>query len=381
MIYADHAATAPVRPEVLEAMWPWLAGGFGNPSSRHALGRRAADALTGARASVAGVLGCRPGDVVFTSGGTEADNLAIAGIALANPRGRHLVTTPVEHEAVLATVDALVRLHGFTSTLVGVDAQGLVDPDALAAALRDDTTLVSVQLANNEIGTVQPLAELAELARRAGAFVHSDAVQAAGRLPLGLDALGVDALSLSGHKLGAPKGTGALVVRGRIALEPVLHGGGQERGRRSGTENVAGAVAFATALVLAEAERADAVRRLASVRDRLIARVLAEVPSARLTGAPERRLAGHASFVFEGVAGEAVLQELERRDVLASSGSACAAGRDDPSHVLTALGMPATLAQTALRITLGADADEADADAIAAALHSAVSAIGGIVRT
>ncbi|MDF2575681.1 MAG: cysteine desulfurase [Agromyces sp.] len=262
MIFLDHAATTPVRREALEAMWPFLTNAFGNPSSHHGLGDEAARALAAARADVAGVIGCRPGDVVFTSGGTEADNLAIKGIALANPRGRHVVVSPIEHEAVLESADHLARVHGFEVSFADVDDHGLVHPEALARVIRPDTTLVSVQLANNEIGTVQPIAELAAIAHASGAAMHTDAVQAAGWLPLSLDALGADAISLAGHKVGAPKGTGALIVRGRVPLEPVLHGGGQERGRRSGTENVAGAVAFATALRLAEAERADAASRV-----------------------------------------------------------------------------------------------------------------------
>ncbi|WP_314147538.1 cysteine desulfurase family protein, partial [uncultured Leifsonia sp.] len=235
MIYLDAAATSAVRREVLEAMWPYLTGDFGNPSSQHEVGASAARALADARAAVAAWLGCRASEVVFTSGGTEADNLAIKGIALANPRGRHIVSTPIEHEAVLASIDHLVRVHGFEATLVPVGADGLLDPDAFAAALRPDTTLATVMLANNEVGTVQPVARLAALAHEHGIPFHTDAVQAAGWLPLDVRALGVDALSVSGHKLGAPKGIGALFVRGRLPLEPVIHGGGQERGRRSGT--------------------------------------------------------------------------------------------------------------------------------------------------
>lgn len=378
MIYLDHAATSPVRREALEAMWPYLTGAFGNPSSSHGLGEQSARALEHAREEVAAVVGARPGDVVFTSGGTESDNLAIKGIALADPRGRHLVVSPVEHEAVLESARFLERVHGFAVDLVEVDAAGRVRPEALAAVLREGTALVSVQLANNEVGTVQPVAELAELAHRAGAAVHSDAVQAAGWLPLSIDELGVDALSLAGHKVGAPKGTGALVVRGRVPLEPVLHGGGQERGRRSGTENVAGAVAFATALRLAERERADASARAAALSARLIAEVVAGVPGARLSGDPVHRLPGSASFLFPGTSGEAVLLELERDGVLSSSGSACAVGRDEPSHVLTAMGVPAELAQTAVRFTLGHDTDGDDVERAVAAVVRAVAAVRGL---
>jgi cysteine desulfurase len=380
VIFLDHAATTPVRREALEAMWPFLTGAFGNPSSHHGLGDEAARALAGARSEVAAVVGCRPGDVVFTSGGTEADNLAIKGIALGDPRGRHLVVSPIEHEAVLESAAHLARVHGFAIDEVAVDAGGLVTPEALARVIRPDTTLVSVQLANNEIGTVQPVGELASIAHAAGAVIHTDAVQAAGWLPLSLDGLGVDALSLAGHKVGAPKGTGALIARGRIPLEPVLHGGGQERGRRSGTENVAGAVAFATALRLAEAERADATARVGTLSVELIARITSGVPGAVLTGDPVHRLPGTVSFVFPGTSGEAVLLELERDGVICSSGSACAAGSDEPSHVLTAIGLPADLAQTAVRFTLGAETTDAEVSDAAAAVARAVSAVRDIVR-
>ena len=380
MIFLDHAATTPVRREALEAMWPFLTGAFGNPSSHHGLGDEASRALAEARSDVAAVVGCRPGDVVFTSGGTEADNLAVKGIALANPRGRHVIVSPIEHEAVLESAAYLARVHGFTVDEVDVDAGGVVHPEALARVIRPDTTLVSVQLANNEIGTVQPIAELAAIAHASGARFHTDAVQAAGWLPLSLDALGVDALSLAGHKVGAPKGTGALIVRGRIPLEPVVHGGGQERGRRSGTENVAGAVAFATALRLTEAERSDAARRVGALGAELIARVTADVPEAVLTGDPVRRLPGTVSFVFPGTSGEAVLLELERDGVICSSGSACAAGSDEPSHVLTAVGIPAELAQTAVRFTLGAETSEQDVADAAAAVSRAVSVVRAIVK-
>lgn len=379
MIFLDHAATTPVRREALEAMWPFLTNAFGNPSSHHGLGDEAARALAAARADVAAVIGCRPGDVVFTSGGTEADNLAIKGIALANPRGRHVVVSPIEHEAVLESADHLARVHGFEVSFVDVDEHGLVHPEALARVIRPDTTLVSVQLANNEIGTVQPIAELAALAHAGGAAMHTDAVQAAGWLPLSLDALGADAMSLAGHKVGAPKGTGALIVRGRIPLEPVLHGGGQERGRRSGTENVAGAVAFATALRLAEAERADDATRVGTLAAELVARVTADVPWAQLTGDPVRRLPGTVSFVFPGTSGEAVLLELERQGVICSSGSACAAGSDEPSHVLTAIGVPAEVAQTAVRFTLGTETTAEEIHEAAASVARAVSVVRAIV--
>lgn len=379
MLYLDNAATTPVRPEVLEAMWPFLTSTFGNPSSHHTVGEAAAGALRDARRRVATVLGVRPGDVVFTSGGTEADNLAVKGITLAAlDRGRHVVTSPIEHEAVAESVAYLTRFHGVEATVLPVDGTGLVDPAELAAALRPDTVLVSVMAANNEIGTVQDLSALGGVVQAAGVPFHTDAVQAAGWLPLGLDRLGVDALSLAGHKLGAPKGVGLLAVRGSLPLEPLLHGGGQERGRRSGTEQVAAAVGLATALELAERDRVEAVDRVSRLRDAFIARVLTEVPRARLTGHPERRLPGIASFVFPGTSGEAVLLELERRGVISSSGSACAAGSDEPSPVLLAIGIAPEVAQTAVRFSWTAAVTAAELDRTANAVVASVEAVAGL---
>lgn len=380
-LYLDNAATTPVRPEVLEAMMPYLTRWYGNASSHHTVGEAAADALADARARVARVLGLRAGDVVFTSGGTEANNLAIKGIAIAaaqrrDDRRAHVVTTPIEHESVLESVDYLERVHGVTATRVPVDDHARVSTDAVAESLRDDTVLVSIGYANNEVGTVQDAAGLAAVARERRVPLHLDGVQAAGWLTLSADELGYDAISLAGHKLGAPKGTGALGVRGRIPLEPLMHGGGQERGRRSGTEDVAGAVGFATALELAEAERVEASARVSAIRDRFIARVLERIPSARLTGDPVHRLAGTASFTFAGTSGEAVLLELERRGVVSSSGSACAAGSDEPSHVLLAMGIAPEVAQTAVRFTFPRWLN-APLDAVADAVEASVAAVSG----
>ncbi len=352
MIYLDSAATTPIRREVLEAMWPWLTAEYGNPSSSHAAGHRAAQALKQARATVAATLNCRPSEIVFTSGGTEADNLAIKGIALAAPRGRHIVTTPIEHEAVLASCDYLHRLHSFEISQVEIDPQGLVSPAAFAAALRPDTTLATIIFASNEIGTIQPIAELAAIAHAHAIPFHTDAVQAAGSLPLDVKALGIDALSISGHKLGAPKGIGALYLRAGQPIEPILHGGGQERNRRSGTENVAAAVGLAKALELATTNLPAKSADLTALRNQLIAGILEAIPEAILTGHPTLRLPNNASFCFPGASGEAILLGLEERGILCSSGSACAAGRDEPSHVLLALGIPPAVAQTAVRFTL-----------------------------
>ncbi len=377
MLYLDHAATSPVRPEVLEAMAPYLGGVFGNPSSHHTVGEAAARALDDARARVAAVLGMRTGDVVFTSGGTEANNLAVKGIVLAAlGRGRdRVVTTRIEHESILESADFLRRFHGVEVDFAPVDATGTLTPDALSGTLRPDTTLVSFGHANNEIGTVQDVASLTAIARERGIPMHVDAVQSAGWLDLAH--LGADAVSIAGHKLGAPKGTGVLAVRGRVPLEPLVHGGGQERGRRSGTENVAGAVAVATALEIAEQERTEVAERVGATTQRFIAGVLSAVPAAALTGHPVHRLPGTASFTFAGTSGEAVLLELERRGVVSSSGSACAAGSDEPSHVLLALGIRPEVAQTSVRFTFGrAPLPEGTAEQLAGAVADAVRAVG-----
>ena len=353
MLYLDHAATSPVRPEVLEAMGPYLSGVYGNPSSHHTAGEAAAGALDDARARVARILGMRTGDVVFTAGGTEANNLAVKGIVLAAlEAGRsHLVISPIEHESILESAEYLRRFHAVEVTLLPVDARGRIAPDDLTAAIRDDTALVSIGHANNEIGTIQDATALASVTRAARVPLHLDAVQSAGWL--GLRDLGADAVSIAGHKLGTPKGIGALAVRGRVPIEPLLHGGGQERGRRSGTENVAGAVALATALEIAEHEREVVAARVGAATRHFIALVLDSIPEAVLTGEALHRLPGTASFTFAGTSGESVLLELERRGVISSSGSACAAGSDEPSHVLLACAVSPEVAQTAVRFTFG----------------------------
>lgn len=353
MLYLDHAATSPVRPEVLEAMRPYLSGVYGNPSSHHTAGEAAAGALDDARARVARILGMRTGDVVFTAGGTEANNLAVKGIMLAALEAgrRHLVISPIEHESILESAEYLRRFHAVEVTLLPVDARGRIAPDDLTAAIRDDTALVSIGHANNEIGTIQDATALASVTRAARVPLHLDAVQSAGWL--GLRDLGADAVSIAGHKLGTPKGIGALAVRGRVPVEPLLHGGGQERGRRSGTENVAGAVALATALEIAEHEREVVAARVGAATRHFIALVLDSIPEAVLTGDALHRLPGTASFTFAGTSGESVLLELERRGVISSSGSACAAGSDEPSHVLLACAVAPEVAQTAVRFTFG----------------------------
>ncbi|AWB92884.1 cysteine desulfurase family protein [Aeromicrobium chenweiae] len=372
MIYLDQAATTPLKREVLEAMWPHLGPEFGNPSSHHEVGEAASRALEQARADVAQALGARSSEITFTSGGTESDNTAIKGIALAAPRGRHVMVSAVEHPAVLESAEFLGRI-GYEVTVLPVDEHGMVQPATLEAALRDDSTLVSIQLANNEVGTIQQVETLSRLAAARGVPFHTDAVQGAGWLDLDVTRLGVQALSISGHKIGAPKGIGVLYVQRRVPFEPLLHGGGQEGGRRSGTENVAAAVGMAAAMRLAGGENDEATAR----RDAFIDRVLTEVPDAVLTGDRAHRLPGSASFVFPGTSGESILLELEARGIVCSSGSACAAGSDDPSHVLVAMGIAPEVAQTAVRFTFGRTTTQDDLDAAADELVRAVASVSG----
>lgn len=383
MIYLDHAATTPVLPAALEAAWPYLTGEFGNASSTHELGHRASAALEDARARVARFIGARPSEVVFTSGGTESDNLAVIGLALANPRGKHIISAKTEHEAVLESIAFLERVHGFEVTWLTVGTFGQISLAELRAALRTDTTLVTLMLSNNEIGTRHPLAEIATAAHEVGALVHTDAVQALGWLPLDVAELGIDALSISGHKVGAPKGVGSLYLRSGTSIEPLIHGGGQEFEVRSGTENVAWAVAFATALdaLPKPVELVETIETIAAMRDAFITDVLNTIPRAKLTGlattGSTHRSPAIASFVFEGVSGEAVLLQLEERGVIVSSGSACAAGRDEPSHVLLACGYGPELAQTSVRFSLSHHTSAEELAEAASALRASIEALTG----
>ncbi|WP_293696349.1 cysteine desulfurase family protein [uncultured Agrococcus sp.] len=358
--YLDAAATAPLRQKAREAMLEVLDAGFGNPSSVHSAGHAARERLEEARSTIARSLGATAEEVVFTSGGTEANNLAILGPALAEPRGRHVVTSAIEHPSVLESCRFLERTHDFEVTELAVGTDGRIDARSVADAVRDDTTLVSIGLANAEIGTVQPIAEIARAVRTRGVRMHTDAVQAAASLPLSFDTGregawpggAVDAVTVASHKFGGPHGAGALLVRRHLALEPVLHGGGQERGARSGTENLLAIAGFAAAVEATTANVGTRALTLMQSRDALVQRVTTGMPRARLTGHAEERLPGHASFVFEGVSGESLLVALDAAGFQTSSGSACAAGRDDASPTLLAMGMSEELAQTALRFTL-----------------------------
>jgi cysteine desulfurase len=313
---------------------------------------------------------------VFTSGGTEGDNLAIKGLALANPRGRHLISARTEHEAVLEALDYLERQHGFEITWLPIASDGSIAVSDLSSALRADTTLVTLMLGNNEVGTIHPIASFAAAAHEVGALFHTDAVQCVGWVDCRVSTLGVDALTLSGHKFGAPKGSGVTFIRAKFGVEPLIHGGGQEAERRSGTENVAWAVALASALELQPWPNKGA-SEIAEIRDTFVSAVLKAMPCAIATGSMKSHLPNIASFCFEGLSGEAILLELERRSVIVSSGSACAAGSDEPSHVLTAMGFAAELAQTAVRFSLSHQTTDAELDSALEALVESVAAVGG----
>jgi len=353
-IYLDHAATTPPSPEVRAAMEPYLSpDGFGNPSSLHADGQRAKRVLDAAHDTLAGALGCQFSEISFTSGGTESDNAALVGVMLANKsRGSHLITTAIEHEAVTETAQFLETL-GFRVTTLPVDEFGTVSPQSVADALTDETVLVSVMHANNEVGTIQPLREIADVVHAHGAYLHTDAVQTFGQLPVTIDALGVDLLTLSAHKIYGPKGAGALYVRSGLAMEPLLHGGGQERQRRSGTENVPAIAGFGEAVRLLLPGRAAESQRLTALRDYFWTELAASIPGVVLNGHPTNRLPNNLNISLPGLDAETLLLSLDRAGVSASSGSACTSGSIEPSPVLTAMGLPEPRLKSALRLTLG----------------------------
>ena len=362
--YLDHAATTPVDARVVEAMLPYFGECFGNPSSVYRLGRMSLEALDDARSTVAAVLHCSPKEIVFTGGGSESDNLAIKGAALAQRergKGNHIITSAIEHPAVLHACEAL-EAAGFETTVLPVDAQGLVDPDQFRAALRPETVLATIMYANNEIGTIQPIAELGAICRERGILLHTDAVQAGGSLPLDVTQLNVDLLTLTAHKFYGPKGIGALYVRQGTPLQAQINGGSQERRRRAGTENVPGIVGFAYALRVAEAERAAYVDHCTGLREQLIEGVLAHIPFTRTNGDRIQRLPNNANLGFDYVDSESVLLLLDQHGFCASSGSACSAGSVEPSHVLTALGRSPEQALGSVRFTVGRSTTPDDID-------------------
>ena len=363
-VYLDHAGTTPLDSKVLEAMVPYFTQRFGNPSSLHSVGQEARYALDEARERVAGVLNCRPREIVFTAGGTESDNAAIHGVATAlHETGNHIVTSSVEHHAVLHACQYL-ESQGFEVTYLSVDADGMVQPKAVYNAINERTTLVSIMYGNNEIGTINPISEIAKSVKKRAEELsrtivfHTDAVQAAGYLSLDVAELGVDLLSLSGHKFHGPKGTGVLYMKRGSPYLPLIHGGGQERERRSGTENIPGIIGLSVALEAADTVREETSQRCAALRDRIIDSVLQQIPGSRLNGHATQRLPNNANFSFTGVEGEPILLGLDMAGIAASSGSACSSGSLEPSHVLLALGQSAEIARGSLRLTLGRDNTE-----------------------
>lgn len=371
--YFDHSATTPVDSRVAAVIYDMLTDNFGNPSSVHQWGRQAREAIDKARLQVADLVGASPNEIIFTSGGTEADNLAIIGAikALSKP-GKHLITSAIEHHAVLDTMHHLEQ-EGYELTILPVNSYGQIELPQLEAAIREDTVFLSIMHANNEVGTIQPLAEIGKLAKARDILFHTDAVQSTGRIPIAVKELGVDLLTLSAHKFYGPKGVGALYLRKGVRLSPLVHGGGQERKWRSGTENVPGIVGLGQAAELARLEMADRTLHLNGLASYLIKGILASIPDTSLTGHPEQRLPGHTSFVFTGVEGESMLIMLDLQGIAASSGSACTSGSLDPSHVLIALGLRHEVAHGSLRLTLGKDNTTEQVDQLLAVLPGIIS--------
>ena len=378
MIYLDHNATTPLHPRVLEKMVPYLTEQFGNPSSFYGLGREARNGLEQAREKVAGGIGAREDEIVFTSGGTEADNLALRGVARAlREKGNHIITSVIEHHAVLKTCEDLAT-DGFEVTFLPVDGQGLVDPEKVRRCMRPETILISIMAANNETGAVQPLREIVAAASERGVLVHTDAVQAIGKVEVDVDKLGVDLLSLSAHKLYGPKGVGALYVRRGTPLLSPMSGGHHERGVRAGTENVAGAVGLGEALVLATENRAEEMERLARLRDRLERGLQERIDDARVNSGEVDRVANTTNLSFRAVDGEAILLHLDLRGICASTGSACATDSPEPSHVLQGMGLEPRLAQGTIRFSLGHDSTQEEVERTIEAMAEIVKSLRAI---
>jgi len=372
-VYLDYAATTPTHPEVVKAMLPHFTESFGNPSSIYSYGQEAKGAIEEARERVAALIGAREDEIVFTSGGTESDNFAIKGAAFAQKDKRnHIITSTIEHHAILETCHFLER-RGYKVTYLPVDEYGLVDPEELRNAITDQTALVSVMHANNEIGTIQPIEKLAKIVREAGVYFHTDAVQAVGHIPVNVDELGVDMLSMSGHKLYGPKGIGALYIRKGTRLVPFMHGGGQERSRRGGTENVPAIAGFGKATELAQQAISEEGPRLTVLRDCLIKRILEQIKDTRLNGHPEKRLPNNVNVSISYVEGESMLLNLDLESICASTGSACSSSSLEASHVLLALGLTHEHAHSSLRFTMGKWTTEQDIDHVMKTLPQIVA--------
>jgi len=364
-VYADNAATTPVAAEVLNKLLPFYTTEYGNASTLYRLGQSSHAAMENARREVALTLNAQPSEIFFVGCGTEADNMALRGFMHGpNAKGRkHLITTPIEHHAILHTADALEK-EGFSVTYLPVDHDGTVDLEALKQAITPDTALVSVMFGNNEVGTLEPIAEIGQICRSRGVCFHTDAVQAFGHVPIDVKAMNIDLLSLSGHKLNAPKGVGAIYIRSGITLQPIITGGGQEKNRRSGTENIAGIVALGEAARIRREHMEQEIVRLTTLQNKLISGVLERIPQVWLTGHPTNRLPGSASFVFAGVEGESIVLDLDNNGICAATGSACSTASLDPSHVLLSVGLSREVAHGSLRLTLGAQNTEEDVDYI-----------------
>jgi len=373
IIYLDHAATTPVKPAVLDAMRPYFTDHFGNPSSIYSIARESKKAIETARAQVAKALGAAPDEIYFTSGGSESDNWAIKGIAFANrKKGNHIITSAIEHHAVLHTCQFLEK-EGFSVTYLPVDSSGLVDPQELEKAITDKTILISIMYANNEIGTIEPVAELGAIAKKHKIYFHTDAVQAIGNVPIDVKTQNIDLLSLSAHKFYGPKGCGALYIRKGVKIDNLIHGGGQENRRRAGTENIAGIVGLGTAIELATADIGGHNARIAVLRDRLLKGILDTIPNSRLNGHPEKRLPGNLNISFEFIEGESMLLWLDDEGICGSTGSACTSGSLEPSHVMLAIGLPHEIAHGSLRLTLGDANTEQDVDRVLDVLPKVVA--------
>ena len=362
IIYFDNAATTPIRPEVYDAMRPYIESCYGNPSSVYKLARESKKAIDLARKQVADAINADSGEIFFTGCGSESDNWAIKGVALAlKDKGKHIITTNIEHHAILHTCEFLEE-NGYEVTYIPVDEYGMVSTDDIKKAIRPDTILVSVMTANNEIGTIEPIKEIGAVCREKGVYFHTDAVQAVGHIKIDVKEMNIDLLSLSGHKIGAPKGIGALYIRKGVKIKNLIHGGQQEKGKRAGTENVIGIVALGKAIELAVSEMEDTTERLKYLRDKIINGVLKNIEYSRLNGHPEERLPGNVNISFEFIEGESMLLMLDAKGICASSGSACTSGSLDPSHVLLAIGLPHEKAHGSLRISLGYQNTEEEVD-------------------
>jgi cysteine desulfurase len=372
-IYLDYAATTPTHPEVVKAMLPYFTENFGNPSSIYSYGQEAREAVEEARSKVAGLIGAQDEEIIFTGGGTEADNFALKGIAYASQgKGNHIITTAIEHHAVLETC-AFLEKHGFSITYVPVDKYGLVEPDDVKKAITPKTILISIMHANNEIGTVQPLAEIGKITREAKIPLHTDAVQTAGHVPIDVNDLGIDLLSMSAHKLYGPKGVGALYIRKGVKITPFLHGGGQEKGRRSGTENVPGIVGFGKAAEIARAEMDAEAGRLTLLRDKLIQGLVSRIPDTHLNGHPVKRLPNNVNISVDYVEGEGMCLNLDFKGICISTGSACSSSNLAGSHVLLALGLKHEQAHGSLRFTMGKWTAEEEINAVLETLPGIVT--------